>query len=259
MRLGMWLLAIWLAFGGGSAAGHFNMLLPQNASAKKGEALTITYQWGHPFEHQLFDAPKPRSLVVVGPDGKRVDWTDKLEKNALKVGGKEIATYQLSFTPGQRGDYLLVLKTPPIWLEEDGAFVEDTVKTVLHVQTQRGWDGSAGQFEFVPLTRPYGLSPGTVFQVEMPGRAHEDALSLVEIERYNRAPPKALPPEEQITRTVRLDRNGVATTTLPEAGWWCLTVSRPHGMRERDGKSHPVRQRSTFWVLVDETEKEKNR
>jgi uncharacterized GH25 family protein len=259
MRLGIRLAAIWLAFGVGSAAGHFNMLLPQIASAKKGEALTITYQWGHPFEHQLFDAPQPRGLFVVGPDGKRVDLTDKLEKTARKVGDKEITTYHLTFTPPQRGDYLLILKTPPIWLEEESEFVEDTIKTVLHVQAQRGWDRSAGEFEFVPLTRPYGLRPGMVFQVEMPRRPDEEALSHVEIERYNREPPKTLPPDEHITRTVRLDRNGVATVTLTDAGWWCLTVSRSHGTRERDGKSHPVRQRSTFWVFVDEPEKDKER
>jgi hypothetical protein len=74
----------------------------------------------------------------------------------------------------------------------------------------------------------------------------------VEIERYNADPPKTLPPDEHITRTVRLDPNGVATTTLSEPGWWCLTVSRPQGTRMRDGKSYPLRQRATLWVFVDE-------
>jgi uncharacterized GH25 family protein len=238
----------------GSAAAHFNMLLPQSASAKKGEALTLTYQWGHPFEHQLFDAPQPQSLIVLAPDGKRADLTDKLEKTTRKAGAKEAAAFQLRFTPEQRGDYVFVLRTPPIWMEEDGEFLQDTVKMVLHVQAQRGWDADVGEFEFAPLTRPYGLRPGMVFQAQMPLRqaGPRESLSLVEIERYHATPPKTLPPDEHITRTVKLDPNGVATTTLSEAGWWCLTVARPHGTRMREGKSYPLRQRSTLWVFVDE-------
>ncbi len=248
----------WLSLSAGFAAAHFNMLLPQTASAKKGETVAITYQWGHPFEHQLFDAPRPQSLIALSPDGKHIELMDKLAKITLKSGAREVTAHRLRFTPQQRGDYVLVLQTPPIWMEEDGEFLQDTVKMVLHVQAQKGWDAAAGGFELVPLTRPYGLRPGMVFQAEMPparstGKGDpRSRCGLVEIERYNAAPPKKLPPDEEITRTVRLDANGVATTTLNEAGWWCLTVARPNGTRRRDGKSYPLRQRATFWVFVNE-------
>jgi uncharacterized GH25 family protein len=248
----------WLGLFTGSAAAHFNMLLPQSASAKKGETLTITYQWGHPFEHQLFDAPGPESLIVRLPGGKRIELTDKLSKTTLKAGAKGATGYQLRYTPQERGDHVFLLRTPPIWMEEDGEFLQDTVKMVLHVQAQKGWDAPLGEFELVPLTRPYGLRPGMVFQVEtLPARSVSEGgtrfrFGLVEIERYNAEPPKKLPPDEEITRTVRLDANGVATTTLDERGWWCLTVARPQGTRTRDGKSYPVRQRATFWVFVNE-------
>jgi cobalt/nickel transport protein len=258
MRAPWCVLMAWLGWFAGSSAAHFNMLLPQTASAKKGEALTITYQWGHPFEHQLFDAPQPQSLIVLSPDGKRAELTDKLEKIARRAGSQEVTAYRMRFTLPQRGDYVFILKTPPIWMEEDSEFLQDTVKMIVHVQAQKGWDAFSGGFEFVPLTRPYGLRPGMVFQVEMPRRSVADsgaALGLVEIERYNAAAPKKLPPDEFITRTVRLDANGVAAATLTQPGWWCLTVGRPQGMRMRDGKSYPLRQRSTFWVFVDEAER----
>jgi cobalt/nickel transport protein len=266
MRAPLCVLMAWLGWFAGSSAAHFNMLLPQTASAKKGEALTITYQWGHPFEHQLFDAPQPQSLIVLSPDGKRAELTDKLEKTTRRAGSKDVMAYQLHFTPQERGDYVFVLRTPPIWMEEDGEFLQDSVKMVLHVQAQKGWDAASSDFEFVPLTRPYGLRPGMVFQVEIPAGRRDAGptrrpagetpvppiLGLVEIERYNAVPPKKLPPDEHITRTVRLDRNGVATTTLTEAGWWCLTVGRQQGTRMHEGKSYPLRQRATFWVFVDE-------
>lgn len=236
------------------AAAHFNMLLPQAASVKRGEPVTIVYQWGHPFEHQLFDAPAPQSLLLFAPDGKKTDLTKLLQSvTAVTQDQKKAAAFRLPFTPDQRGDYLLVLTSPPIWMEEDQEFLQDTVKLVLHVQAQKGWDQIAGQvFEMVPFTRPYGLQPGMVFQAQALADGKPLAGSLVEIERYNPAPPKTLPPDEQITRTAKTDPNGIVTCTLTEPGWWCITAGRDGGQKDRQGKLYPIRQRATLWVFVDE-------
>jgi cobalt/nickel transport protein len=256
MRTATQLAVAWVTLFAGSAAAHFNMVLPQTASAKKGEALTFLYQWGHPFEHQLFDAPHPLSLIVLAPDGKKAELTDKLQKTTCKSGSKEATAYQLRFTPDQRGDYVFLLRTPPIWMEEDSEFLQDTVRVTLHVQAQKGWDAMLeNDFDLAPLTRPYGLRPGMVFQAQIQGLEKEASHrrgALVEIERYNATVPAKLPPDEHITRTVKTDPNGVVTTTLTEPGWWCLTASRLQGTRMRDGKAYPLRQRCTLWVFVDE-------
>ena len=126
------------------AQAHFNMLMPQTPSAKKGEDVVFTYQWGHPYEHELFDAPPPDSVVVLAPDGKTTDLTKSLEKITVPAGeGKTVAAYQFHFTPDQRGDYVFLLRTPPIWMAEDEEFLQDNVKVVLHVQAQKGWDGAS--------------------------------------------------------------------------------------------------------------------
>jgi uncharacterized GH25 family protein len=93
-----------------------------------------------------------------------------------------------------------------------------------------------------------------VFQAQadprpLPGHARE----LVEVEHYNPVPPQTLPTDEQITRTAKLDPNGVATYTLTEPGWWCLTAQHDGGKREHEGRTYPVRQRATLWVYVGET------
>jgi cobalt/nickel transport protein len=241
-------LALTCIFGASPAAAHYNMLLPSAASGKKDEAVTFTYQWGHPFEHELFDAPRPDSIIIRAPDGKTEDVKDLEE---IKVQGKDkmVTAWRFHFTPTQRGDYVVVLKAKPIFLEEDGEFVQDAVKVVYHVQAQKGWDGMVHrEFEWSPLTRPYGLQAGTVFQAVLTGAAG----TLVEVERYSAMPPKELPPDEFITRTVKADPNSVATCNLPEAGWWCLTASRDGAEREHQGKKYPVKERSTLWVFVDE-------
>jgi hypothetical protein len=145
-------------------------------------------------------------------------------------------------------------------MEDEKEFWQDTVKVVLHVQSQKGWRGAEREGEWMPLTRPYGLPPGVAFQARLhPGRLPglaspvQFAHRLVEVERYNRTPPDKLPPDEQITRTAETDPNGVVTATLTDPGWWCLTATVKEGDKEeRDGKEYPVRQRSTLWVYVDE-------
>ncbi|HXG09908.1 MAG TPA: DUF4198 domain-containing protein [Gemmataceae bacterium] len=237
-----------------AAWGHFNMLLPDRHSVKRGETVTFTYQWGHPFEHQLFDAPAPQELWAFAPDSKRIDLLTSLEKITVPGDeGKQVTAYRFRFTPEQRGDYIFFLRPPPIWMEEDKEFLQDTVKVVLHVQTQKGWAHGVGGFELVPLTRPYGLEPGMVFQAQVTFADKPLAGPLVEIERYNPTPPKELPPDEHITRAVKADPNGVVTCTLTEPGWWGLTANFVSTTKEyRDGKGYPLRYRSTLWVFVDE-------
>ena len=172
------------------------MLMPQSPSVKKGEDVVFTYQWGHPYEHELFDAPPPEEVVVLAPDGKTTDVTKSLEKITRPAGeGKTVAAYQFHFTPDQRGDYVFLLRTPPIWMAEDEEFLQDNVKVVLHVQAQKGWDGAVHtEFELTPLTRPYGLEPRMTFQAELRARRWAGLAAvrlkpvpgaLVEIEHYH--------------------------------------------------------------------------
>src|SRR5438105_15841586 len=101
---GMTLLMLCLATEPGRA--HYNMLLPETASAKRGDTVTFLYQWGHPFEHQLFDAPAPKSVSVLHPDGKKSDLTSTLEKSSVSAGdGKRVTAWQFRFKAEQRGDY----------------------------------------------------------------------------------------------------------------------------------------------------------
>jgi uncharacterized GH25 family protein len=230
------------------AGAHFTMLLPSSASAKKGQAVTLYCRWGHPFEHQLFDAPSPVSLTVRDPDGKKTDLTASLEKIEEASGDRKVTAYRVPFTPQARGDYVFTLRMPAIRMEEEGEFFEDTAQAVLHVQAQKGWEAPRSPSEWEPLTRPYGQEPGVAFQARLRALPGE----LVEVERYNPTPPRELPADEHITRTVKTDPNGVATATLATPGWWCLAASLKGGTREHEGKTYPIRRRSILWVFVDD-------
>jgi cobalt/nickel transport protein len=236
------------------AQAHYSMLFPEVASARSGQAVTILFQWGHPFEHQLGSASRPSRLTALSPFGKRIDLTKTLEEVTIPgPDGKKGRAFQCRFTPEERGDFVFVLHCSPIWMEENHEFFLDTVQVVLHVQAQKGWDASFGKgLEITPLTRPYGLDPGMVFQARILADGQALAATMVEVERYNATPPDKLPPDEQITRTVKTDPGGVVTVSLMEPGWWGITASRHHGKKEHDGKSFPIRERVTLWVFVDD-------
>src|SRR4051794_9094395 len=98
LRPGLALLT--LTLGATLAPAHFHILLPDRHSVKKDESVTLLYRWGHPFEHQLFDAPAPEKLIVIAPDGKSKELTKQLEKiKHTTPDKKEVIAYQLKFTP----------------------------------------------------------------------------------------------------------------------------------------------------------------
>ena len=243
------LSAAWIA----PAQAHYHMLIPNKASAKTDESIGFAYQFGHPYEHQLFDTHKPTELYVLSPDGTKTDLLAKLEKIEADGGeGKKVTGYKFVFTPAKRGDYTFVAVSPEVKVEGEAHPLRDVAKVVLHVQTQNGWDcraltakGSA--VEVSPLTRPYGLKPGVAFRVEADEPADGERKSLsklaVEFEKYNTKAPKELPEDEQITGTARTARSGDAVVTLSETGWWGITA-----LREREKIQH----RCTLWVYVDE-------
>jgi cobalamin biosynthesis protein CbiM len=237
-----------------AAFAHYSMVLPQATFGRLGEPVTIIYQWGHPFEHQLSDAPLPAAFTIFTPSGNKTEANKDIKAFELpKADGKKVRAFRIQFTPKERGDFVFVLRTPPIWMEEDAAFVEDTVQVVLHVQVQQGWDAATGgKMEITPLTRPYGLQAGMVFQARFRADGKALAGALVEIERYNSAAPAVLPLDEHITRTVKSDADGVVTASLMEPGWWGLTASRQGGKKDHEGKMYPIHERVTLWVFVDD-------
>jgi uncharacterized GH25 family protein len=244
------------------AHAHYHILLPDRGSVKTGDKVTLTYVFGHPFEHEWFDTEGPEKAIVFGPDGKTTDVLERVKKvETVGHGDRRIAAYQLEFSPPTRGDYTVVFEAPPVWMADEKHFLRDAARVTIHVETQKGWDarhGEANQFAIEPLTRPYGLRPGTVFQASVrpadtPGVSH-----LVELERFNPQPPAALPPDEHITLAMKTDPAGTVTCSLPDPGWWALTAIRHYPAeakpptRERDGTAYPVIERATLWVLVDD-------
>src|SRR5947209_7610668 len=113
-----------------AAGAHYNMLLLQPPATRMGQKVELVYQWGHPFEHQLFNAPTPESVFVLSPKGTKTNLSP--EKFAQPAAdNKPVDAYRFTFTPSERGDYTFALSTPPLWMADEEEYFQDTVKVVL--------------------------------------------------------------------------------------------------------------------------------
>ncbi len=219
------LVPIWL---------HFPIALP-TSDFKRGQATQVRFAFGHPFEATRIDVKQPQAWLYP-PTGER----QALEASAAQDQGAKAWT--LSVTPKERGDHLLILAGQPV--EHGRQQLRDWVKLVLPVGgVQRGWDRSLGlDLEIVPLSRPYGLVPGTSFRFTVHAKGKPLPGAMVEVERLNASAPKILPPEAQITRVEKSDALGNAAATLDQPGWWIVAVTGP----AQEGV-HP---RASLWVYV---------
>ena len=142
------------------------MLLPNKSSVKKGEEVILTFQYGHPFEHQLFNASKPQRTFVVTPEGKHVNVISKLEETKDGQGDKKSLRLFSSTLRKSAAIHLVMIRSPPHTIEGKKEAVVDTVKVIIHVEAQKNWHqtikNEADRFPaFLSIERvPIGIQTG---------------------------------------------------------------------------------------------------
>ena len=113
-----------------------------------------------------------------------------------------------------------------------------------------GWDGEIGlKTEIVPLSKPFALYAGNVFQgiVKLDGKPVP--FAEVEVEHYNRDGQAVAPTEYMITQTVKADGNGIFTYAAPKAGWWGFAALNTARERMKQGdQEKEVELGAVLWV-----------
>jgi cobalt/nickel transport protein len=119
---------------------------------------------------------------------------------------------------------------------------------------EEGWDEPVGlKTEIVPLTRPFGLYAGNLFQgiVMLDGKAVP--YSEVEVEYYNKDGKKKAPTDYMITQVVKADKNGVFTYAVPWAGWWGFAALNSSDKKMKyKGLDKDVELGAVIWVEFQE-------
>ena len=234
----------------GAAEAHFGAILPSDdiVSETDDRSVLLTLAFHHPFEGVYMEMARPRQFGVL-VRGQRQDLLNTLTE-VRQAGG---VTWQAHYRIRRPGDHVFFLAPEPYFEPAEDAFIAHYAKVVVQAMgLEAGWDEEVGlRTEIVPLTRPYGLWTGNVFQglVKVDGRAVPHAT--VEVAYHNQDGVQA-PDDAFTTQVVRADGNGVFTYAMPRSGWWgfaALTTST-ETMTGPDGRERDVELGALLWVRV---------
>jgi cobalt/nickel transport protein len=230
------------------AFAHFGMLIPSRATVSKTDPKTVEMQisFSHPFEMVGMDMARPKAYGVLAR-GAKEDLLGSL-KPVQVMGG---AAWSSAYTLKKPGVYIFQMEPEPYWEPAEDSFIVHYTKVVVPAfGDEQSWDKEVGhKIEIVPLTRPFGLYAGNVFQgvVKLDGKSLPYAE--VEIELYNKDETAQAPNEYMVTQAVKADGNGVFTYAAPKAGWWGFAaLTKADFKLKKDGKDKAVEIGGVIWV-----------
>ncbi len=237
-----------------TASAHFQMIIPSDDMVKQRENrnLNLDVLFWHPFEGIGMNMVAPVRFGVM-QNGKKQDLKPLLQEGKVKdVKGKQFDGYKAVYKMRRPGDHIFYIEPKPYWEPTEDSFIVHYTKVVVNgFGLEEGWDEEVGlKTEIVPLTRPYGLYAGNVFQgiVKVNGRAVP--YSEVEIEYFANGSirPNADP---MITQVIKADGNGVFTYAMPKEGWWGFAaLNTDNKPMKKDGENKDVELGAVLWVKV---------
>ncbi|MDC3237118.1 DUF4198 domain-containing protein [bacterium] len=235
----------------GLSLAHFGMVIPSDNMVMQGDdrKISINISFSHPFEKIGMPLEKPRKFFVVKNSGNS-NLMDKLEKIQIMDNRAWNAGYDIK----RPGAYTFVMEPEPYWEPAEDCYIIHYTKTVVAAfGDDEGWDREVGlKTEIVPLSRPFGLYSGNIFQgiVKLDGK--RVPFAQVEVEYFNKDKKAIAPTDYMITQTIKADKNGVFSYAAPVAGWWgfaALNQSDRKMMHETQKKD--IELGAVLWVKFE--------
>jgi cobalt/nickel transport protein len=231
---------------------HFGMLIPSDSMVMPDDerTVTLTLSFSHPFEMVGMELVKPRVFDVLA-GGKKQELLDSLE--AAKVMGH--GAWKAAYAIQRPGAYIYCMEPQPYWEPAEDAFIIHYTKTVVAAfGDDEGWDEELGlKTEIVPLSKPFGLYAGNVFQGIVKLNGKPVPYAEVEVEYYNRDQKYTAPSDYMVTQTIKADGNGVFTYAAPVAGWWGFAALNGADFKlAHEGRQKDVELGAVIWVEFQE-------
>ena len=236
-----------------SAFAHFQMIIPSDDMVTQDESrdVNLDIKFWHPFEGHGMDMVKPAQFGVLA-GGKKTDLLGKLKAVKEKDrNGHAKDAFSLDYTMKQPGDHIFFIEPKPYWEPAEETFIVHYTKVIVNAfGLEEGWDEEVGlKAEIVPLTRPYGLYTGNVFQGIVKNNGKPVPYSEVEVEYYDEKGKLSVEADPMITQVVKADGNGVFTYAMPRAGWWGFAaLNEDDRTIKHDGKDYPIEMGALLWV-----------
>jgi cobalt/nickel transport protein len=227
---------------------HFGLILPDKSMVMQGDNpnLEMTLAFLHPFEQKGMPMAKPKAFgVLAGKD--KTDLLNTLQETKVL----DNQAWKTSYTLKKPGIYTLYFDPTPYWEPAENKFIVHQTKTyVAAFGAEEGWDQEVGlKAEIIPLTRPFGLYAGNVFQGVVKFKGKPIANTDVEVEYWN-ADKKVSPPNDYfVTQVVKTDKNGVFTFAVPKAGWWGFSaLNEEKNAILHEGKKKDAEYGAVLWA-----------
>ncbi len=231
---------------------HFGMIIPSDQMVMQGEDKTVHLNllFWHPFEGLGMNLVKPKAFAVV-KDGKTTDLLGALKEK--KAG--EYLTWESDYKIGRPGLYVFHMEPQPYWEPEEDCYIIHYTKTYMAAYgDDEGWDAPIGiKTEIVPVSKPFGLYAGNVFQGQVLLDGKPVPGAEVEVEYYMGGQAGQAPSDYMITQTVKADPNGIFTYAAPKAGWWGFAaLNTAEEKMKHDGEDKEIEIGAVIWVKFHE-------
>ena len=237
---------------------HFGMTIPSDNIVEQQEqnALTVNLMFTHPFEGQSMNMEKPVMAGVLS-NGKKTVLTDKLKAldYRLYADTKSSRGWKLYHQFKRPGDHIFFMEPVPYWEPAENSYIVHYTKVIVNAfGKEDGWDEEVGmKTEIIPLTRPYGLYTGNVFQGVVQLEGKPIPFAEVEVEHFNRDGKSSAPAAPFVTQVVKADSKGIFTYAIPKSGWWGFAaLSTDRKTIIRNGKPKPVEIGAVLWVKAED-------
>ncbi len=227
---------------------HFGMILPDKSMVMQGDDanLGLTLAFLHPMEQKGMTMAKPKAFGV--QSGKeKTDLLGTLQETKVL----DNQAWKTSYALKKPGVYAFYLDPAPYWEPAENKFIIHQTKTyVAALGEEENWDQEVGlKAEIIPLTRPFGLYAGNVFQglVKFKGKPVPNAD--VEVEFWNADQKVTAPNDYFFAQVVKTDKNGVFTFAVPAAGWWGFAaLNEEKNAIVQEGKKKDAEYGAVLWA-----------
>ena len=246
------LIAVFTLITAGPSWSHFGMLIPSDSMVMQADnrTVTVTLSFSHPFEMMGMELVKPKVFSVL-TGGKTQSLLASLE--ATRVMGH--TAWKAAFPIKRPGVYMFYMEPEPYWEPAEDSFIIHYTKSVVTAfGDDEGWDEEIGlKTEIVPLSKPFGLYAGNVFQGIVKLNGKPVPFAEVEIEYYNEDKKYTAPTEYMVTQTIKADGNGLFTYAAPVAGWWGFAALNTADFKlPHEGEQKDVELGAVIWVYFYE-------
>jgi len=227
---------------------HFGMVIPSDSMVMSDDNKTIqlSLSFSHPFEMHGMPLVKPTQFNV-DINGKKMNLIHQLKETRIMNN----QAWNLNYKINRPGVYTFIMKPQPYWEPAEDCFIVHLTKTIVTAfGDDEGWDREMGlKTEIVPLSKPFGLYAGNLFQgiVKLDGKPVP--FAEVEVEYYNKEKRYQAPTDYLVTQTIKADPNGIFSYVAPKFGWWGFAaLNEADYTIKHNGENKSVEIGAVIWV-----------